>query len=340
MDGVQIGEAAVVEFLGAKQEFAESIGATFFELTTALAFHHFATCNVDVAVVETGLGGRLDSTNVLVPMAAVVTNIGMDHTDLLGDTLEEIALEKAGIFKRGVPAIVGEPKQGISGVLEGSARAAGSVPILSLDQELKIDNVKVTTHGMTFDLHGSWGVQSVRTPLLGTHQARNTALAILALQASAQDWLVPRAQWSSALASIHLPARFQRFEKYIFDVAHNPAGAAALAATITKISPPHPRTALVAMLGDKDWRGFLGALAPVVDRLFITTPPDAPAGREFDAGAAYEYSVAQGWNAELDLNFDDAVTRVSKRCGTVVITGSFHTVGAAMSRLQRVPITA
>ncbi len=335
-----ISEEAVVRFLRDNQEFAEQIGATFFEITTAMAFDHFARSEVDIAVIETGLGGRLDSTNVLGPIASVVTSIGLDHTDMLGESLEEIAGEKAGIFKAGAAAIIGEPDPSIAEFLALRAASAGATHITILDNAVQIENVEVTSTGTTFDLRGELS-GNFSTPLIGQHQARNTAIALLTAvrRSSMQSQLeISNAEINQALSTITLPGRFQRFEKYIFDVAHNPDGAHALANAIREVDPVHPRTALVAVLGDKDWKGIMRELVTAVDRLFITMPPDAPAGREFDPNEAYEYAISQNWNAELDSNFDDAMTRIQKRCGTVVITGSFHTVGAALKRLLRSPI--
>ena len=339
VDGEQISELEVLTFLRAQHEFAEQIGATFFELTTALAFAHFAWREVDIAIIETGLGGRLDSTNVLQPLAAVVTSIGLDHMDLLGDTLEKIAAEKAGIFKEGAEAVVGETDPGMAEFLGLRAAAAGSSPIVLIDRDVVTANIEVTSTGTTFDLQGEISGH-FSTGLIGQHQARNTAIALItAVRRSKQlNLQFEEPDINQALKDLSLPGRFQRFEKYIFDVAHNPSGAAALADTINRVKPFPTITALLAVLGDKDWKGIMHELSSAVDRFFITTPPDAPKGREFDANGAYEYALSQNWNAELDTDFEDAMTRIEKRCGTIVITGSFHTVGAAMKRLLRSPI--
>jgi dihydrofolate synthase/folylpolyglutamate synthase len=126
VDGRPIFSRAVSDFVERWTPLVEEVGATFFEATTAMAFDWFARAEVDVAVVEAGLGGRLDATNVLTPRAAGVTSIGLDHTEYLGETFEAIADEKAGIFKRGVPAVIGEPEPAIAGRLAGRARAAGA----------------------------------------------------------------------------------------------------------------------------------------------------------------------------------------------------------------------
>src|SRR4029078_9958473 len=133
VNGMPISEEAVLRFLEKWIPIAEEMGATFFELTTALAFDWFVKQNVDIAVIENGLRGRLDSTNVITPRVATVTSIGLDHTDLLGDTLESIAIEKAGIFSPAVPAVIGEPSAEIRNLLAGRAREAGASPVCTID---------------------------------------------------------------------------------------------------------------------------------------------------------------------------------------------------------------
>lgn len=337
VDGHPITEKEVGEFLSHWEKFAEEIEATFFEITTALAFKHFADCKVDVAVIETGLGGRLDSTNVLDPVAACVVSIGLDHTDMLGDTVEAIAREKAGIFKKDRPAVIGEAAGSAQQVLITTAANAGAKPVHLFDEEMSISAVRVTKTGTTFELNNRIGKIELTTPLIGEHQARNTAIAILTMTAAGDRFALPRNQWNSALANVWLPGRFQRLGGFVLDVAHNPAGATVLANTILKLNLPSPRTILLAVLGDKDWQGIMRSLAPAADRFFLTIPPGAPPGREFDPEMAHAYARAMGWDADVDADFTDAIRRAAKRCGTVVVTGSFHTVGAAMQRLQVSP---
>jgi dihydrofolate synthase/folylpolyglutamate synthase len=340
VDGVPISEAEVLKFLEEITPLSERIGATFFELTTVLAFQHFADRAVDVAVIETGLGGRLDSTNVLEPVAATVTSIGLDHTDLLGDTLEAIALEKAGIFKPDAPAIIGERDAGIAGLLENAARAAGARPVLSVDSAYRLSDVRVSAEGTSFVLETPSGSHRLRSRLVGAHQARNAAIAVATVFAL-DEQLAPN--WDAierGLARAHLPGRYQTVGKYIFDVAHNPDAARALAATLVAGNTPRPRTALLAVLSDKDWRGVIRELSPAVDRFIITSAPSAPVERLWDPAVATEYAESLGSSAELERDFDAALRKAGEAPGTVLITGSFHTVGAAMSRLQVSPFAA
>jgi len=340
VDGSPISEADVLAFLERWIGTAEELGATFFEMTTALAFEWLAKQNVDVAVIETGLGGRLDSTNVLSPRVATVTSIGLDHTDLLGPTLEDIAREKGGIFKRDTPAVIGEPNDHLQNFLARCASQAGAHPVVVIDQEYSIGDVALTALGTSFRLTARNRESAVTTPLIGAYQARNTTTAVATLEAAGGEYLPPLEELTLALKSVFLPGRFQRHGKLIFDVAHNPAGARTLAENLVALDPPHPRTALLAVLGDKDWRGIIDALAPVVDRVLITNAPSAPAERRWNAEQAHAYAQSQGIAADLEPDLDIAIVRAQKRCGTLLVTGSFHTVGDVMSRLQVSPVAA
>ena len=337
VNGHPISEEEVLEFLERWIPAAEEMGATFFEVTTALAFDWLAKKKVDFALIETGLGGRLDSTNVLTPRVATVTSIGLDHTDLLGDTLEAIAREKAGIFKTGIPAVIGEPTLALRELLANCAKEAGAKPVVVLHDEYRISNAEVAASGTSFTLARGKGGQQITTPLLGLHQARNTATAIATLAAMGDEYLPPEGEITKALAGVFLPGRFERRGKFIFDVAHNPDGARTVAETIRAINPPSPRTALVAVLMDKDWRGIIRELEPGVDRFLFTNAPSAPAERRWDPAEAQAFVKAQGLEADLEPDMDVALARGQERCQTLVITGSFYTVGDAMSRLQVSP---
>ena len=338
VDGRPISEEDVLEFLKRWIATAEEIGATFFEVTTALAFDWLAKQNVDVAVIETGLGGRLDSTNVLSPRVATVTSIGLDHTDLLGPTLEHIAREKAGIFKPGTPAVIGEADSHLRSFLAERASDAAADPIVIVDRDYSISDIAVTALGTSFRLRTAAGEASVTTPLIGAHQARNTTAAIASLAVMGKEFLPPLHELTLALAKVFLPGRFQRRGKIIFDVAHNPAGARTIAENLTALSPPHPRTALLAVLADKDWRGIIEELAPVIDRFLLTNAPSAPPERRWNADEVHAWAVGRGLAADFEPDLDIAIVRAQKRCGTLLVTGSFHTVGDVMSRLQVSPV--
>ncbi len=337
VDGVPVASDRIVAWVDRWTPEVERLGATFFEATTAMAFQFFAEAGVDVAVVETGLGGRLDATNVLLPLVAGVTNIQIDHVEYLGATREEIAFEKAGIFKRGVPAIVGEPDADIRALLVAHARGHGATPIRAVYDEAALSEVTVTADETRFVARTSRGEREMRTPLVGRHQASNALVALAMLDALPDDLRPDDAAVEQGLATVRLPGRFQRVGKHLFDVAHNPDGATVLARTLSEARLPHPVVAVFSVLSDKDWMAMMAALAPQVDRFIVTNSPTAPPSRAWNVIDVLAYARSQGWDAEVVRDFDRALSRASDEGATVVVTGSFHTVGDAMSRLQVSP---
>jgi dihydrofolate synthase/folylpolyglutamate synthase len=272
------------------------------------------------------------------PVVAGVTSIGLDHTELLGDTLERIAAEKAGIYKAGAPAVVGELDPGVRAVLIERARAVGATPVRVLAEECELTEVRVGVDGTSFTIDAPFGRATLTTPLLGAFQAQNVATALTMLDAAGPAWRLPLGDAAAALRSVRLPGRFHRVGRHVFDVAHNPAGAAVLAETLAALDPPRPVAALVTVLADKDWRGMLRALAPAVDTFVLSTAPTAPPGRVWHPEEAVAFARAEGWTAELEPDFDRALARAGEVGETVLVTGSFHTVGDAMLRLQVDPL--
>lgn len=338
VDGRPVDEAFVVDFIGRWTPDVERTGATFFEATTAMAFDWFARSGVDVAVIETGLGGRLDATNVVRPVAAGVASIGIDHVEYLGSTREEIAVEKAGIFKAGVPALIGEPDAAIAGLLARLAAEHGAAPVRRVWPDAAPTNLELSESGTRFDVTLDGESARLHTPLTGAPQASNTVLALLMLRAAGGPFSVSLAEAAAALPSVRLPGRFHREDRFIFDVAHNPDGAAVLAATVRSVGVPTPVAALLTVLADKDWRGVMEALSPVVDVFVLTNAPTAPASRAWTVAEARDYAQERGWDAVMEPDFDRAIATATHLAATVLVTGSFHTVGDAMARLQVDPL--
>jgi dihydrofolate synthase/folylpolyglutamate synthase len=334
VDGVPIGEDAVVDFIARWTPEVERLGATFFEATTCMALEHFARANVDVAVLEVGLGGRLDATNVVMPDAAAVTSIGLDHQQYLGETTAAIAVEKAGIFKRGVPSVIGEPDAEIREQLASLARAAGSPRVLVIHDEWTLDDIEVDAGGTSFTLGAHGKRQRLHTPLVGRYQASNTATAIAMLELAGGRYAEAAARADTTLARVAIPGRFQWCGNVIFDVAHNPAGSAVLCDTLSALRPPRPLVCLLTVLRDKDWRAMMTTLAAHVDRFVLTAPPSVPSDRAWVLSEAVEFARAHNWSAAADPDFDRALDIACSDASTTLITGSFHTVGDAMSRLQ------
>jgi dihydrofolate synthase/folylpolyglutamate synthase len=338
VDGRRVDEEYVVDFIERWTPAVERIGATFFEATTAMAFDLFAREGVDAAVIETGLGGRLDSTNVVHPIVAGVTSIGIDHVEYLGETREEIAAEKAGIFKAGVPAVIGERDHTIRALLAELASLRGSTPILDVVSMAGPDEVAVTQDGTVFTVTVGRERGAVRTGLAGAHQAWNASVALLMLNAAGGSLATTLDEARAALPRVRLPGRFQRVDPFIFDVAHNPDGAGVFAATVSAVGPPRPIAVVLCVLADKDWRGVMSELSQVVDVFVLTDAPTAPSSRAWDRDAAVAHARERGWEAVSEPIFDRAIERATSLARTVLVTGSFHTVGDAMARLNVDPV--
>lgn len=319
----------------------ERSGATFFEATTAIAFLCFAEAGVEVAVVEVGLGGRLDSTNVLAPVATAVTNVALDHVEYLGGTLAEIAGEKAGIFKPGVPAVSGEGDPEIAAVLRARAEAVAA-PFVGLDDVTRIEQVTTGLDGTRFRLVSArWGERDVSLPLVGLHQARNAALAAELLGVLPDDL---RPAWETVgrgFRAVRWPGRMQVVRRggqtWIFDVAHNPAGVAALAQALDALELPRPLVLVTAILADKAWGEMLPPLLGRTDAAIFTVAPSAPEDRRWDPeAAARAVEVPPRFPLRVIPDLGAALSRVETLApyGTVLVTGSVHTVGDALQALE------
>lgn len=322
VDGVPISEAAVAAWTSQLEPAIAANEATFFEATTAIALAHFAAREVDIAVIEVGLGGRLDSTNVITPMVSAVTHIALDHQKYLGHTVEQIAAEKAGIAKPGVPLVVGEADAGLAEIL---VRAAEKV-------------VEAGGGHLVPVVVPAESIWAGRLGLVGEHQRRNAAVAEAVLAQLPAELRPSREAIASSFARARVPGRFDRRGKWLFDVAHNPDSMAALAATLVAVGPPRPLHALVSILGDKDWPEMLVSLDRAIDTGFLTIAPSADT-RKWDLGwlerwlADPDRPVAHArWRLVPD--FDQALREVQVGAGTVLVTGSFHTVGDVMQALK------
>jgi dihydrofolate synthase/folylpolyglutamate synthase len=307
VDGRAITPEAFAAWTAQLQHDVEHSGASFFEATTAIAFADFAARGAEVAVIEVGLGGRLDSTNVVTPVVSAVTNVGQDHAEYLGESLEGIAREKAGIAKADTPFVVGEADAALAAVLRRTAEEAGArVVMLPAD----------ATYAGPLALRGA-------------HQRRNAALAEAVLAALPEGLRVPPRAVRRGFAAARLPGRFDCRGKWIFDVAHNTEGTATLLDALAQMGPPRPVHALVGILRDKEWPQMLRQVAARVDRLWATVPPSAPPERAWDLAAVRRAAPA----AIVEADFEQALADVQRGAATVVVTGSFHTVGDAVARL-------
>jgi dihydrofolate synthase/folylpolyglutamate synthase len=323
VDGVPISEPAMAMWTERLRPLILERKATFFEASTAIAFADFAARGAEIVVAEVGLGGRLDSTNVLRPLVSAVTKIERDHMKYLGDTLELIAGEKAGIAKPGVPFVIGERDRGLVEVLRREARKS----VARLDGAGRAD---VRVLPADYEWPAPLGLE-------GPHQRRNAAVAQGILMALPAPYRPPAAALERAFAATRLPGRLDRRGKWLFDVAHNPDGIRALLRALETLRPPRPLHALVSILGDKEWPEMLVQLDRIIDRGVLTVAPTA-ASRGWNAVWLRRWLRDRGrpparaiWTLVPD--FGEALAKVQEGAGTVLVTGSFHTVGDVMSAL-------
>ncbi|MEO5902926.1 MAG: folylpolyglutamate synthase/dihydrofolate synthase family protein [Gemmatimonadaceae bacterium] len=333
-----VDERYVVDFLAKWSQQAEAMGATFFEITTAMAFDYFAKSRVDVAVIEAGLGGRLDSTNVIRPIASGITSISIDHTEFLGNTIESIAGEKAGIFKPNTPSVIGPMSTEARVAIYKTGVESGVEAVIDATRLYRPRDIFIRKTGTWFTMqHGDESVQ-MRTSLIGAAQADNAAVALAMLKAAQGPWAVSLKDAADVLPEVRLPGRFQILRNYVLDVAHNPDGMQSLVATIEQLSLKRPVTAVLAVLADKDWSSMMTVLSKCVDEVVLVAPPTAPANRAWSPDAALSFAIEHGINARIDRDFVNAVMAGNRTDGTVVITGSFHTVGDALVALGETAI--
>jgi len=342
IDGRPLTEEELLTYAADVRDSVVRFGLTFFEAVTVLAMHAFAREGVEAAVLEVGLGGRLDATNVVRPQVAAVTNVALDHADFLGSTLSEIAREKAGIMKPGVPFVTAESPGETLELLRRCATRVGA-PFTAVDPDAISDVVVASDHTELRLRTGRWGSLELRTPLVGRHQATNAALSVAVLEQLHEPLRPTSDAIAQGLASVVYHGRDEVAvvdgRTWLLDVAHNTAGILSLVDTIDRLELPRPLVALVGVLGDKDWRSMLPPLLSRADAAFLTQPPTAPPERRWDPAVAADQIDTLTVVRVID-DFVQALERARERAsgGTVVVTGSVHTVGSAMSLLGLDPL--
>lgn len=326
-------------------------GPTYFEVTTAMALCHFAEQRAEAVVLEVGLGGRLDSTNVCHSRVSVITSISFDHEQLLGNTLAAIAAEKAGIIKPGVPVISGVTADEARDVIRGKAAEQGS-RLIELQREFRctyrapqaLERVASPAH-VDFEWLGdgpSAPLANLELALLGRHQADNAAVAVATLlELRRQGWRIDEAAIRRGLAEVRWPARLEivsRRPALLLDAAHNVASIEALLTTLAESFSPGPRVLVFATSRDKNVAGMLQCLLPHFDDVILTRylgSPRSATTDELDAtaqGIAQRLGLARNWRTCPDpASAWNMVTAIATPEHLVTITGSFF-LAAEMRR--------
>ncbi len=285
---------------------------TFFEVTTALALKCFSEANIDVVILETGIGGRLDATNAIQSDVSVITQIEFDHKEWLGNTIAEIATEKAGIIKPRIPVVAAAQRPEAEKVIR--ARAADCKAPLQFVNE-SYDRLPIA--------------------LRGHHQKQNAAVAIAALRAARID--VDNSAIASGLATVDWPARFQKWdERTIIDGAHNPASARALAETWREFFGDQRATLILAVLSDKDLRGICEALAPIADSVLLPSIRSERAAHP-ETMAKVLSTIAPLLPYSITPSVSDALDLARAKPNRILITGSLHFAGEVLAYLRGEP---
>jgi dihydrofolate synthase/folylpolyglutamate synthase len=323
---------------------------SFFEMLTAMAFEHFASSDVEVAVLEVGMGGRLDATNVVDPCISVITDISLDHQNFLGNTITEIAQEKAGIIRdKGIVVALPQHPEANDvigkAILERKARAVSAVPYMPPQTPLvETRNRKL---GSCYQLEVLGEQIEIHSHLLGSHQLRNSALAITAaIELKSFGFGITAQHVQQGIAGTRWPGRFQiiprseRWPETILDVAHNPAGAWALRAALSRYYEDRPMVFVFGAMRDKAVREMADILFPTAE-LVIATQADTPRAatpeqiKEAGARTGAEIICAPSTLKALERGTTEILARApSLQSAVLVVTGSIYIVGEALRELQ------
>ncbi|MCK5547566.1 MAG: hypothetical protein KAI64_01020, partial [Thermoplasmata archaeon] len=340
VNGEEIGRDDVLRLMTKIRPAMESMASesktkqpTFFEVATAMAFMYFAEKKVDFAVLEVGLGGRLDATNVVDPLVTVITRITHEHTEHLGKELDRIAWEKAGIIKENVPVVTTEKK--FQKVIRDVAKEKGA-KVLLVGSDIKYASKKTTLKEQSFIYRGK-SKYELKTKLIGRFQLENAAAAVGAVETLKDAGInISPSAIRKGVYEAEWPGRFQVVmirPLVILDCAHNPDGARALTESLRMIKRRN-LTLVAGMLKDKDIEGIAKALGPLTRQLIVASPKTSRACAPAEMKKAFHPYVD---NVEIEKDVGSAVDSALSRSGpddTVCITGSIYTIGEAMEHLK------
>ena len=338
VNGVSISEERVVALTRRLQQAAlPSLSPTFFEFTTAMAFSYFAEAGVDLGVIEVGLGGRFDATNVVTPFATCITTIGLDHQRHLGDSLESIAYEKGGILKPEIPLVVGRVGPEALGVLQGLCKEQ-VVPSYVLGRDFSC----TTSEQGDVEYSGLTHVyQKISCPLVGTHQLDNAACALALVEiAGPRGFEVTEAQVQAGFGCLAWEGRLEIAETrplLVLDGAHNPSASHVVADFLHSFRREHPEAKVIIVIGmmrDKDYQGIMAPLLTHADCIIVTQPllPRAATVQELNPNGR---TSTEGWYEVT--NPSDALAlarRLTSPDDLICVTGSLMLVGDIKSHLR------
>jgi dihydrofolate synthase/folylpolyglutamate synthase len=310
---------------------------TFFEIVTAMAFQFFSDCNVDFAVIEVGLGGRFDATNVVSPIIGIITNVSLEHCQQLGEDIKSIAFEKAGIIKDNIP-IITATKNDARTVIERISKDR-KAPLTIIDRK-SWKRLSCTMNDQTFTIHGFLKEHSVKTSMLGEYQGENIALSIATIDELQMNGLyIPDTCIKEGIATAFNPGRMEiisKEPKILLDGAHNPAGMEMLKLALLEDFDYNRLILVLGILKDKDIKRMLSTITPISDLIFVTKSSN---DRACDPAILKNEIEKIGYKKEifsegsLSKSIDHAKS-LAKREDLICITGSLFTVGEARSYLM------
>jgi dihydrofolate synthase/folylpolyglutamate synthase len=338
INGEEISEAEVIGLADEVRSAAntlEDLSPTFFEVVTAMAFLHFMRTKVDWAVIEVGLGGRLDATNIVEPEASVITSIGLDHCEFLGRSLKEIASEKAGIIKGGTPVVTAAQQHEVMEVIERKASEKSSAlyryGIEFLAEQLSEDP-------LCFNYEGSERYSGIRLPFSGAHQIINASVAAKTAEVIRERYPGINVDIKKGVESVRWPGRLEMIRDHppiLIDGAHNPHAARALSEYLKKVlSSKYKRVILViGIMGDKDIDGILGPLLPFASEIIFGSPAY---GRAASSSFLASRALSLGYASKTAPSVSGALKVADSLFlpgDLIVVTGSFYTIGEAKEAL-------
>ena len=335
INGLELNFQEILESFQRHEKLFEKWDASFFEITTAIAFCIFAERNLDIAIMEVGLGGRLDATNIFSPEVAVITNIGLDHVKTLGGTLELIAAEKAGIIKPGIPLVIGDMEDSPRDIIEGVAMAK-KAPVFRFGKDWTARINSDDADGISFDYSfGRYVYKNLQANLIGDHQAVNLGCAITAFLLYAEKSRLSLSECAirKALLNINWPGRMQLLSRnpvLIVDGAHNVHGIKALKRSLDKIYPNRKLKFLLSILADKDYSEMIHLICSLASHIYVAqNQSDRAASVEAQSAEVNKHqvpcTVCDSVAAALSLALSEATEN-----DILVAGGSLYTVGEVL----------
>ncbi|MBZ4687286.1 MAG: dihydrofolate synthase / folylpolyglutamate synthase [Clostridia bacterium] len=335
INGEMITEKRVAALISKMRPYLEKMveegfeHPTEFEVNTAMAFQYFYEENVDLVVVEVGLGGAIDSTNVIKPLISIITNVAMDHMNYLGNTIAEIATVKAGIIKEGVPVITGATQEALEVIEEVCSKKRA--PLIVLNRDVKYQAKEISIKGSSFDYFGKSNFRDLKIALLGEHQISNAVMAVKAAEILRDEgFVITEDTIRKGLSTVSWPARLEIFQRenptILLDVAHNVDGMMALKNTIERLFNYKRMILVLSLLEDKEREKVVQIMSPLAETVIVTKPNSDRAGDwEKVADFASKYCSDVVLEPEITEAIKTALSK-SSMGDLLCITGSFYMV--------------